>query len=58
MARAKHYCADCQTHFRADIDVHAREYHDGAPFPGVEHGDFRDYRRLHRWNRPGAGDYT
>jgi hypothetical protein len=45
MAEAKHYCADCQTHFRSSIEQHARTYHDGGLFNGVEDGDYKSYKR-------------
>jgi hypothetical protein len=43
--RSKHYCADCDTHFRASIEQHAETYHNGGVFSGIEGGDFRDYER-------------
>lgn len=41
--RAKHYCADCNTHFRATLNQHAETYHDGGVFRGIRYGNFRDY---------------
>jgi hypothetical protein len=43
--KAKHYCADCETHFRASMEQHANTYHNGGVFRGVENGDWRDYER-------------
>lgn len=43
--RSFHYCADCDTHFRADLETHAKVYHESGLFNGIEDGDFRDYRR-------------
>jgi hypothetical protein len=43
--RAKHYCADCNFHFRADPEVHAEVYHDNGLFRGIVDGDYRDYYR-------------
>jgi len=40
-----HYCADCDTHFRASIDQHAETYHDDGLFRGVQNGDYEDYER-------------
>lgn len=42
MAEANHYCDDCETHFRASIEQHAKTYHDGGMFIGVENGNWRD----------------
>jgi hypothetical protein len=47
MAEAKHYCAECDTHFRVDPQEHADLEHDGYLFHGIENGDFRDYKRKH-----------
>jgi len=45
MAEAKHYCATCDTHFRASIEQHAETYHDGEIFRGIENGNKQDYLR-------------
>jgi hypothetical protein len=45
MMESKHYCASCETHFRASIEQHAETYHEGGLFEGIENGDFRDYER-------------
>jgi hypothetical protein len=44
MAEANHYCAECDTHFRASIEQHAETYHNSGLFEGVENGNFRDYQ--------------
>lgn len=46
MAESDHYCADCDTHFKADPKVHADAEHDGGFFRGVENGDWRDWDRM------------
>lgn len=46
MAEAKHYCADCDTHFRADIEQHAETYHNGEMFRGIEDGNKNDYLKV------------
>jgi hypothetical protein len=46
MAEANHYCASCDTHFRADLEQHAEIYHDGGVFRGIEQGNYQDYKRL------------
>jgi len=46
MAEAKHYCADCDTHFRADPEQHAETYHDGGMFRGIEGGNKSDYLKV------------
>lgn len=43
--RAKHYCADCDTHYRATPRQHADTYHNGGFFSGVTDGNYKDYRR-------------
>jgi len=45
MAVANHYCADCDTHYRADPEQHAKTYHNGGVFRGIESGNYRDYER-------------
>lgn len=46
--RAKHYCADCNTHYRASPRQHADTYHDGLLFRGIRNGNFRDYQNRQR----------
>lgn len=41
--RAKHYCADCDFHFRATPEQHADTYHGGGMFRGITNGNWRDY---------------
>lgn len=50
MAEARHYCADCDTHFRASIEEHAELCHDGGFFRGIENGDYQDYLRLRSYD--------
>lgn len=52
MPEANHYCANCDTHFRVDIEQHAETYHDGGVFLGVEDGDFRDFEEAYDFDVP------
>lgn len=50
MARAKHYCATCDTHFGSDPnnvtpEEHANIEHDGGMFRGVKNGNYKDWKR-------------
>lgn len=38
------YCADCETHFRASVEQHAKTYHDSGFFRGID-GDYREWER-------------
>ena len=49
-----HYCADCDTHFRASIEQHAETYHDSGLFRGVQNGDYTDYGWS--WNDSSGGN--
>jgi len=49
MAVADHYCASCDTHYRADPEQHAETYHDGGIFRGIENGNWRDYERREQY---------
>lgn len=53
MAKAKHYCAECQTHFGGppnyiSPEEHANIEHDGGIFRGIKDGNFRDWKRRNR----------
>jgi len=50
MAEANHYCATCDTHFRASIEQHAETYHDDGIFRGIEDGTFQDYLRVRSYD--------
>jgi len=45
MAESNHYCSDCDTHLRCDMETHADVAHDGGLFRGIENGDYKDYQR-------------
>lgn len=50
MSRAKHYCADCDTHFGGDPnnitpEEHANIEHNGGMFRGIKDGNYRDWKR-------------
>lgn len=50
MAEAKHYCADCDTHYGGppnyiNPEEHGDIAHGGGVFRGVSNGDYRDYER-------------
>lgn len=49
MATARHYCADCETHFRGSVEDHAEAYHDGGIFRGLRDGDWRDWQRRRQY---------
>ena len=53
MARARHYCRDCQTHFRVSPRQHADTAHQGGLFRGIVDGTWRDWRRRqHHYRDP------
>lgn len=50
MARSKHYCADCDTHFggppnNVTPEQHAEVAHDGGIFRGIKDGNYKDWNR-------------
>lgn len=50
MARANHYCADCDTHFGGPPNYvtpeeHADIAHDGGLFRGIRNGNYKDWQR-------------
>lgn len=55
MARAKHYCADCDTHFGGPPNYvtpqeHADIAHDGGVFRGIENGNYEDWQRREQFH--------
>jgi len=49
MAKANHYCAECDTHFRATVEQHANTYHNGGVFRGITDGNWRDWERKQQY---------
>lgn len=49
--KSDHYCADCKTHFTASLEQHAKTYHDGGIFRGIENGDYKDYQRQQKFKK-------
>lgn len=52
MAKAQHYCQDCDTHFGGPPNFitpkqHADIAHNGGVFRGIKNGDFEKWNRLH-----------
>lgn len=50
MAQAKHYCADCDTHFGGPPNnispaEHADVAHGGGMFRGIENGNYKSWER-------------
>lgn len=50
MAKSKHYCATCDTHFGGSPNYitpkeHADIAHDGGLCRGIKNGDWRDWKR-------------
>lgn len=56
MARAKHYCADCETHFggppnNITPEEHANTAHNGGMFRGVRNGNYEDWKRKQQFRQ-------
>jgi hypothetical protein len=56
MARAKHYCADCDSHFGGSPnnitpEEHANIAHNSGMFRGVQNGNYKDWKRKQQFRR-------